>query len=168
MATILRNALASDIPAIARIYAHHVLHGAGTFEETPPDATEMAQRLDAVQSAGLPWIVAERDGDILGYAYAKTYHPRSAWRLTLEDSIYVAPHAIRAGVGRLLLQDIIAQCEAKGFGSIVAVIGDSANHGSIGLHAACGFDHVGVLRDVGLKFGRRLDVVLMQRTLKKA
>lgn len=166
--TKLRDAAPSDIPAIAAIYAHHVLNGTGTFEETPPDESEMRARLRGVQDAGLPWIVAERDGAIKGYAYAKPYHTRSAWRLTLEDSVYVDQRETRTGVGRLMLQEIIARCSVMNYGSIIAVIGDSANDGSVGLHAACGFDHVGVLRHAGLKFGRRLDVILMQRTLNRA
>ncbi|MBM3606825.1 MAG: N-acetyltransferase family protein [Alphaproteobacteria bacterium] len=164
---LIRAATADDIPAITAIYAHHVAHGTGTFEEEPPSVEAMMQRREAVLANGLPWLVAERGGRVLGYCYAQRYHPRSAWRFTLEDAIYVAADAQRCGAGRALLGALITQCALLDYQQMIAVIGDSANAGSIGLHRACGFHDAGVLKDVGLKFGRKLDVVLMQRTLTR-
>lgn len=161
----IRNARDEDMATIAAIYAHHVLHGKGTFEEEPPTVDAMMQRRAAVLANGLPWLVHEGAGEILGYCYAQKYHPRSAWRQTLEDAIYVAPQAQRMGVGRALLSEMLRHCTVAGYQQMIAVIGDSANHGSIGLHEACGFARAGLLKDVGLKFGRPLDVILMQRTL---
>lgn len=162
---IVRDATAGDLAAIRGIYAHHVLHGTGTFEEEPPDTEEMVRRFAAVLANGLPWIVAEIDGAVAGYAYAQRYHARSAWRHTLEDSVYVAPDRARGGVGKALLTELLARCSALGYREMIAVIGDSGNAGSTGLHARAGFERAGLLRDVGLKFGKRLDVVLMQKTL---
>lgn len=162
---IIRAARDEDRPAISAIYAHHVLHGTGTFEEEPPSVETIAQRREAVLANGLPWLVAEREGVVIGYCYAQKYHPRSAWRFTLEDAIYVAPDAQRSGAGRALLDELIRQCMALGYHQMVAVIGDSANAGSIGLHRACGFEPAGLLKNVGRKFDRELDVVLMQRAL---
>lgn len=162
---LLRPSTAADLPAITAIYAHNVLHGTGTFELDPPDATEMARRRDDVLGKGLPWLVAERRGEVLGYAYANHFRPRKAYRFCLEDSIYLAPQALRQGIGRVLLAELIGQCEALGARQMLAVIGDSANGGSIGVHRALGFEHTGVLKAAGWKFGRWLDVVLMQRPL---
>ncbi len=162
---IIRAARDEDMPAISAIYAHHVLHGTGTFEEEPPSVEAMKQRREAVLANGLPWLVAEREGAVIGYCYAQKYHPRSAWRYTLEDAIYVAPGAARSGAGRALLEELLRQCTALGYRQMIAVIGDSANAGSVGLHRACGFCAAGELKDVGVKFGRALDVVLMQRVL---
>jgi len=162
---IVRPATEADVAAIAAIYAHHVAHGTASFEEVPPTADDMAQRLNAVLSKGLPWVVAEANGRILGYAYAGPYHPRSAYRYTVEDSIYVAPDALRQGVGRALLQRVLEECEALGLRRMVALIGDSANTGSVRLHEALGFEPVGTLPAVGYKHGRWLDVVLMQKAL---
>jgi L-amino acid N-acyltransferase YncA len=162
---IIRPSRDGDIPKIAAIYAHHVRHGTSSFEEVPPDEAEMAARRLDILAKGLPYLVAEADGALLGYCYASLYRVRSAYRFTLEDSVYVAPDAIRKGVGRALMGALIPACEATGARQIVAVIGDSANHSSIGLHAAFGFHHVGVLKSAGFKFGRWVDSVLMQRAL---
>lgn len=162
---LLRPSTVDDLPAITAIYAHNVLHGTGTFELEAPDQAEMARRRDDVLGKGLPWLVAERDGQVLGYAYANHFRPRKAYRFCLEDSIYLAPQAQRQGVGRLLLAELIGQCEALGARQMLAVIGDSANQGSIGVHRALGFEHTGLLKAAGWKFGRWLNVVLMQRPL---
>jgi phosphinothricin acetyltransferase len=151
---VLRDSTGVDVPAIHAIYAHHVRHGLGTFEETPPDAAEMAARREAVVEKGLPWLAAEADGGILGYAYAAPFRPRSAYRFALEDSIYVAPGAAGKGVGKALLAEILRRCEAWGARQMIAVIGDSGNAGSIGLHGALGFAHMGKMAGVGFKHGR--------------
>ena len=164
-ALILRPSTPSDLPAITAIYAEAVLHGTGTFELEPPDETEMARRRDDVLCKGLPWLVAERGDQVLGYAYANTFRPRKAYRFCLEDSIYLHPDARGQGLGRLLLTELIGRCEAAGARQMLAVIGDATNAGSIGVHAALGFEHTGVLKASGWKFGRWLDVVLMQRAL---
>jgi L-amino acid N-acyltransferase YncA len=161
----IRPSLSGDIPAIAAIYGHHVLHGTGTFELETPDEAEMARRRDDVLGKGLPWLVAEDGEGVLGYAYANHFRPRRAYRFCLEDSIYIAPRAQGRGVGRLLLAELMARCEALGARQMLAVIGDSANAGSIGLHRALGFHDTGVLKASGWKFDRWLDVVLMQKPL---
>jgi phosphinothricin acetyltransferase len=161
----LRDAAEGDVPEIQRIYAHHVLHGLGTFEETPPTVEEMTARFRAVRAGGHPYIVAERDGRIAGYAYAAPFRPRAAYRFCLEDSIYVAPEATGQGVGRALLRELIRKAEAFGCRQLVAVIGDSGNAGSIGVHKALGFQPSGVLKSVGFKHGRWVDVVMMQLPL---
>lgn len=161
----LRNSLDADLPAITAIYRHAVLHGTGTFELDPPDEAEMGRRRAEVLGRGLPWLVAERDGALLGYAYANYFRPRMAYRFCLEDSIYLAPEAQGAGVGSLLLAELIARCEAAGARQMVAVIGDSANLGSIGVHRRLGFRDMGVMQAAGWKFDRWLDVVFMQREL---
>ena len=163
--TIIRDASPEDLIAIRDIYGHHVLNGTGTFEEEPPSLDDMQRRFDAVRAYGLPWLVVEIDGVVAGYAYAQRYHSRSGWRLTLEDSVYVAPDRLRAGIGKLLLGELLTRCAALGNREMIAVIGDSDNAGSVALHEAAGFVHAGLLQNVGLKFGRRLDVVLMQKTL---
>ncbi|MDQ2106686.1 GNAT family N-acetyltransferase [Azospirillum isscasi] len=160
-----RDARIEDVPAFQRIYAHHVLHGVGTFEEQPPDAAELEARFRALTGAGLPWLVAERDGEILGYAYGSAYHVRSAYRFTVQDSVYIAEEARGQGLGRLLLQALIDRCAAQGYRQMVALVGGSENAGSIGLHTALGFRTCGVVEAVGLKFGRWLDVVMMQKDL---
>jgi len=162
MTPTVRAAVQDDLPAIQAIYAHHVRHGTGTFEEIPPDLEDMAARFAAVAQHSLPWLVAELDGRIAGYAYAAPFRPRSAYRFTVEDSIYVAPDAQRMGVGFVLLSALVLACEARGLRRLLAVIGDSQNLASITLHQRCGFSHQGVLTGVGLKFGRWLDVVLME------
>jgi phosphinothricin acetyltransferase len=163
---IIRPATAADAPAMAGIYAPHVLHGFGTFEEIPPTPAEMAERLAAVEARGLPWRVAEGpDGLILGYAYAGPFRTRAAYRYTAETSIYVGEDCQRRGVGRAVMASVIEACEAAGMRQLLAVIGGSENAGSIALHTALGFEPTGVLRDVGFKAGRWVDVVLMQKTL---
>jgi len=154
-----------DVPAIAAIYGWNVQHGTGTFELEAPDEAETARRRDDVLAKGLPWLVAERDGRVVGYAYANHFRPRRAYRFCLEDSIYFAPEAQGQGLARPLLAELIAQCEARGARQMLAVIGDSANQGSIGLHRALGFKPVGLLAASGWKFERWLDVVVMQREL---
>lgn len=161
----LRDATAADIPAIAAIYAHHVLTGTGTFEEVPPTEAEMAARLAKVQAAGCAWLVAESGGGVVGYAYYAPFRDRSAYRFCAEDSIYVRDDQRGMGVGRLLGEVLVERATAQGFRQMLAVIGDSENVGSIGLHAALGFRQVGVMRAVGFKFGQWLDVVTMQRAL---
>jgi phosphinothricin acetyltransferase len=161
----LRPSEEADLERIQAIYAHHVLTGLGSFEETPPDVAEMARRRAATLALGLPYLVAEADGLVLGYAYAAPYRTRSAYRHTVEDSIYVAAEALRRGIGRSLLAELIAQCAAQGYRQMVAVIGDSGNAGSIALHASQGFVRIGLLPSVGCKFGRWVDSVLMQRPL---
>ncbi len=155
----------ADIPAVTAIYAHHVSHGLGTFEEEAPDAGEIERRVADVAAHGLPHLVAADQGEVLGFAYAAPFRLRSAYRFTVEDSVYVAPHAQRRGVGKALLGDLIARSAALKLCQMIAVIGDSANAGSIGLHAALGFEHAGAARAVGFKHERWVDIVWMQRTL---
>ncbi|HNW62998.1 MAG TPA: N-acetyltransferase family protein [Piscinibacter sp.] len=162
---VIRPSEAADLPAITDIYGWNVLHGTGTFELDVPDQAEMSRRRDDVLGKGLPWLVAERDGVVLGYAYANHFRPRRAYRFCLEDSIYLADAARGQGVGTLLLAELVSRCEAAGARQMLAVIGDSANAGSIGVHRALGFEHTGILRSAGWKFGRWLDVVLMQKPL---
>ena len=161
----IRPATPADLPAIAAIYGDAVLGGCASFELAPPAEAEMAARLAKIVDAGFPWLVAEADGAVLGYAYAGPYRTRPAYADTLENSIYVAPDAKGRSVGRALLAELIAITTAGGWRQMIAVIGDSANTASIGLHAALGFTHAGVLRAVGWKHGRWLDSVLMQRPL---
>lgn len=159
---VLRDATAADIPAITAIYGHAVRGGLASFEYDPPDEAEMARRQSSVLDAGFPYIVATDDaGQVLGYSYASTYRPRAAYRFSVENSIYVAPDAHGRGVGRALLRELVARCTAQGYRLMIAVIGDSANEASIGLHAACGFAHAGKLPNVGWKHGRWVDSVLM-------
>ncbi len=164
-----RPSTPADIARIAAIYRHHVLNGLASFEEVPPDAAELARRRDDIVGRGLPHLVATDgapgSGKVLGYAYAGPYRARSAYRFSVEDSVYIAPEAIRRGVGRRLLGAVIAACDTAGYRQMVAVIGDSGHDASIGLHAALGFAHAGVLRGIGFKFGRWVDSVLMQRAL---
>lgn len=162
---LIRPSTDADLPAIVDIYAHNVLNGTGTFELEAPDLAEMTRRRADVLSKGLPWLVAERDGQVLGYAYANHFRPRRAYRFCVEDSIYLAPQAMRQGMGRALLAELVGRCEALGARQMLAVIGDAANEGSIGVHRALGFEHTGVLKAAGWKFGRWLDVILMQRAL---
>ncbi len=162
---LIRPSTAADLPAITAVYAHAVLHGTGTFELDPPDAPEMARRRADVLDKGLPWLVATSAGQVLGYAYANHFRPRLAYRFCLEDSIYLHETARGKGVGKLLLTELVGRCEAAGARQMLAVIGDSANTGSVAVHAALGFSHTGVLKASGWKFDRWLDVVLMQRAL---
>ena len=160
-----RDATAADIEAIAAIYAFYVTRSAASFEEVPPSVEEMERRRVSLMERGLPYLVAEEKGEVLGYCYAGPWRPRSAYRYTVEDSIYVAPFVARRGIGRVLLAALIERCTRLGYRRMIAVIGDSANQGSIGLHRAMGFLQEGVLRGVGLKFGRWVDVVIMHRVL---
>lgn len=162
---LVRDSRDGDLEAITRVYARNVLEGTGTFEEEPPGIEEMAARRADVIARGLPWLVAEEAGAVLGYAYAAPYRLRSAYRFTLEDSIYLLPEAGGQGTGARLLQVLLDRTTAAGARQVVAVIGDSANHASVKLHARAGFQPTGVLRAVGFKFGRWLDVVLMQLPL---
>lgn len=165
MPLLIRPSADADLAAITAIYAHNVLHGTGTFELEPPSLADMATRRADVLGKGLPWLVAEREGQVLGYAYANHFRPRPAYRFCLEDSIYLHPEAQGQGLGSLLLAELIARCEAVGARQMLAVIGDSQNLGSIGVHRRLGFEHTGLLKSSGWKFGRWLDVVLMQRPL---
>lgn len=153
-----------DIPAIARIYAHHVLNGTASFEEKAPPEPEMADRRAGVVNAGFPYIVAERDGVVLGYAYLSAYRPRSAYRFTVENSIYVAHDAVRQGIGRALLAELLGIAEAGPWQQMMAVISDPKS-GSEALHAAFGFRKVGHMEKIGFKFGTWIDVVVMQRAI---
>jgi len=161
----IRDSLPEDVPAITEIYAFWVREGTASFELTPPEVAEMARRREAVLGAGHPYLVADVEGRVAGYAYASAFRPRPAYADTVEDTVYVAGWAHRRGVGRALLAALIARVEAQGRRQMIAVIGDSASLGSIGLHAAAGFRRVGLLENVGFKHGRWLDVVVMQRRL---
>jgi L-amino acid N-acyltransferase YncA len=166
MTIIIRPAKISDIPAITRIYAHAVEHGTASFELTAPDQAEMARRLNDLSGKGFPYLTAEIDHVLVGYAYAGPYRTRPAYRHTVENSVYIAHTVHRSGIGRALLAALIEACEARGFRQMIAVIGDSSKQAaSIGLHLALGFRHVGILDNVGFKHGRWLDSVLMQREL---
>jgi L-amino acid N-acyltransferase YncA len=162
---IVRAATEADAEALAAIYGHHVLHGFGTFEETPPTPEEMERRRAAIAGHGLPYLLAEDAGRVLGFAYAAPFRPRAAYRYTVEDSVYVAPHAVGQGVGRATLSEVLAACAALGVRQVVAVIGDSQNAASIGLHSALGFERTGVGRSFGFKHGRWVDIVWMQKPL---
>lgn len=160
-----RDAAPGDLPAIQAIYAHHVRHGLASFEEEPPDLAEMRRRHAEVTGRGLPYLVAAEGGRVLGYGYCAPYRARSAYRYTLEDSVYIGEGHGGRGVGTALLEALIRRCEALGYRQLVAVIGDSANAASIALHARLGFVRAGSLRSAGFKFGRWVDSVLMQRPL---
>jgi phosphinothricin acetyltransferase len=161
----IRPARPDDAEAIAFIYGHHTLHGTGTFEEEAPSTAEMADRLAKVQGRGWPWLVAERDGQVVGYAYTGQFRDRAAYRFCGEDSVYIHPDHMGAGIGRALLDALLPASAASGFERIIAVIGDSANLGSIRLHERAGFAHCGKLDKAGFKFGRYLDVIFMQREI---
>ena len=162
---LIRPSTSADVRAITAIYGWNVLHGTGTFELDSPDDAEMARRRDDVLAKRLPWLVAQRDRVVVGYAYANHFRPRPAYRFCVEDSVYLADGCQGQGLGRLLLAELMARCEAAGARQMLAVIGDSANLGSVGVHRALGFDHVGVMKAAGWKFGRWLDVVVMQKQL---
>jgi len=164
-AVIVRLAAPADIPAITRIYRHSVEHGTASFELEPPDEAEMSRRLRTLLDGGFPYLVAEIGDAVAGYAYAGPYRPRRAYRFSVEDSIYIDPAAQRKGVGRALLDRLIEECERQGFRQMIAVIGDSAQTPSIELHRAAGFRMIGNIENVGYKFDRWLDSVLMQRAL---
>lgn len=161
----IRPATPADVEAIGFIYGHHTLHGTGTFEEEAPSPAEMADRLARVQARGWPWLVAEQDGQVVGYAYAAQFRDRAAYRFAGEDSIYIHPDYQGAGIGRALLAALLPASAQAGFQRMFAVIGDADNLGSIRLHARAGFDHCGKLDKAGFKFGRYLDVVFMQREI---
>lgn len=162
---IVRASTEADVARCAEIYGHHVLHGTASFEVDPPDLAEMRKRRAAVLDLGLPHLVAEKDGRVLGYAYAGLYRPRIAYRYSVEDSIYIDAEARGQGVGKALLPPLIDLCTEAGRRQMIAVIGDSAHVASIKLHESCGFAMVGTIRSVGFKFGRWLDSVIMQRPL---
>jgi phosphinothricin acetyltransferase len=161
----IRPTIAADLPSITKIYEHAVLHGTATFELTPPDLAEMTRRFEALTAGDFPYFVAALDGRVVGYAYAGPYRPRPAYRFTVENSVYLEPAIHRRGIGLQLMQRLIAECTARGFRQMIAVIGDSANVGSIGVHSRCGFQMIGTHPSVGLKFGRWLDTVMMQLPL---
>ena len=165
MSVVLRPAQPDDLPAIQAIYAHHVLTGLASFEEEPPSVDELRRRYQDVVGRGLPYLVAEYGAEVAGYGYCAPYRARSAYRYALEDSIYIRADMVGRGYGKALLNELIRGCEALGYRQVIAVIGDSANVASIGVHAACGFLRVGTLRSVGYKFGRWVDSVFMQRPL---
>jgi L-amino acid N-acyltransferase YncA len=162
---IIRPSSEQDLPAITRIYGHHVLHGTGTFETTPPSQADMAARRADVLGKGLPWLVVEDGDQVLGFAYANWFKPRPAYRFSCEDSIYMAPEAAGKGLGRALLAELLAALERAGVRKVMAVIGDSNNAGSVGVHRALGFEPAGVIANCGWKFERWLDIVLMQKSL---
>jgi phosphinothricin acetyltransferase len=160
-----REAGEADAAAIAGIYGHHVLNGLGTFEEVPPAPADMAGRIAAVRAHRLPYLAAEEGGQVIGFAYAAPFRPRAAYRYTAEDSVYIRPDFVGRGVGKALVSEVIAICEALGLRQLLAVIGDSANTASIGLHRSLGFVDAGMGRAVGFKHGRWVDTVWMQRAL---
>ncbi len=164
-ALIVRPSRDDDIATISAIYGHHVLNGLASFEEVPPEVEEMARRRRDILARGLPYLVAEAGGRVLGYCYAGPFRPRVGYRFSLEDSIYVNPDTVGRGIGRALLSAVLARCEELGYRQMIAVIGGSETLPSIRLHAALGFTHVGVFTGIGFKFGRWVDTVLMQRTL---
>ncbi|MDR0479263.1 MAG: GNAT family N-acetyltransferase [Burkholderiaceae bacterium] len=164
-AILIRDAQEGDLPAITAIYAHHVLHGTGTFEIEPPTLAEITARRADVLAKGLPWLVADSDGQVLGYAYASWFKPRPAYRYSAEDSIYVRHDGQRRGTGRALLAELAVRCERLGLRKLIAVIGDTGNAGSIGLHQRLGFTHAGKITGCGWKGGQWLDIVLMERAL---
>jgi L-amino acid N-acyltransferase YncA len=161
----IRPATEADLPFITAIYEHAVRFGTATFELTPPDLAEMTRRFRQLMDGGFPYLVAALEGRVVGYAYAGPYRPRPAYRFTVENSVYLDPSIHRRGIGLQLMRHLIAECEARGFRQMIAVIGDSANAGSIGVHTRTGFQMIGTHPDVGFKFGRWLDTVLMQRAL---
>jgi L-amino acid N-acyltransferase YncA len=164
-ALLVRPSAEDDVPTITRIYAHHVLHGLASFEEIPPDESELAARRREVLRHGLPYLAAEQAGEVVGYCYAAPYRARSAYRFTIEDSVYIDAGRVGQGIGRALLSRLIDICEQGPWRQMIAVIGDSENHASIRLHRAEGFGMIGTHPAVGFKFGRWVDSVLMQRAL---
>jgi L-amino acid N-acyltransferase YncA len=163
--TTIRPSEDRDLAAITAIYSHHVLHGTGTFETTPPTESDMAARRADVLSKGLPYLVAEENGQLLGYAYCQWFKPRPAYRFSAEDSIYMHPDAAGKGLGKALLAKLAEEAQAVGVRKLIAVIGDSSNLGSVGVHRTLGFSHVGSFKSCGWKFGRWLDIVLMEKSI---
>ena len=163
--SLIRPSRDEDLPAITAIYAHHVLHGTGSFETEPPSAADMSTRRADVLAKGLPYLVAEQDGKIAGFAYCNWFKPRPAYRYSVEDSVYLAPDLQRQGLGRALLTELLTRCEAAGIRKVMAIVGDSANSGSVGVHLALGFTQVGIIESCGWKFGAWRDIVIMQQTL---
>lgn len=161
----IRPATEADLPIVTEIYEHAVRYGTATFELIPPDLAEMTRRFRALIEGGFPYFVGMLEGRVVGYAYAGPYRPRPAYRFTVENSVYLQPAIHRRGIGLLLMQRLIPECEARGYRQMIAVIGDSANAGSIGLHTKTGFQMIGTHPCVGFKFGRWLDTVMMQRAL---
>jgi L-amino acid N-acyltransferase YncA len=161
----IRPAAAADLAFVTGIYEHAVRYGTATFELIPPDLAEMTRRFDVLMDGGFPYFVASLEGRVIGYAYAGPYRPRPAYRFTVENSVYLQPAIQRRGIGLQLLLRLIAECEARGYRQMIAVIGDSANAGSIGVHTRTGFTMIGTHPNVGFKFGRWLDTVMMQRAL---
>jgi L-amino acid N-acyltransferase YncA len=165
MPCLIRNSTEADVTAVHTIYGYHVLHGTASFEEQPPSTSELARRRDDVLGRGLPYLIAEIDGEVVGYSYAGPYRARSAYRFSIENSVYVDHRRHHRGVGQALMEALIERCEAGAWRQMMAVIGDSANIASIALHERLGFRMVGTFRSAGFKFGRWLDTVLMQRDL---
>lgn len=163
--TTIRTSQVTDLAAITAIYAHHVLHGTGTFEITPPSLADMEGRRADVLAKGLPYLVATENDQVVGFAYCNWFKPRPAYRFSAEDSIYLAPEAMGRGLGRTLLAELMTQAERAGVRKLIAVIGDSANKGSVSVHESAGFSHVGILQSCGWKFNRWLDVVMMDKSL---
>jgi len=161
----IRSAAAADLPAITEIYEHAVRYGTATFELIPPDLAEMTRRFGVLMEGGYPYFVAALEDRVIGYAYAGAYRPRPAYRFTVENSVYLEPAIHRRGIGLQLLERLITECEARGYRQMIAVIGDSDNAGSISVHTKCGFQMIGTHPNVGFKFGRWLDTVMMQRAL---
>jgi phosphinothricin acetyltransferase len=161
----IRFAIEADLPSVTEIYDHAVRYGTATFELIPPDLAEMTRRFGVLMEGGFPYFVAALEGRVIGYAYAGAYRPRPAYRFTVENSVYLQPAIHRRGIGLQLLQRLIEECEARGYRQMIAVIGDSANAGSIGVHTRTGFQMIGTHPNVGFKFGRWLDTVMMQRAL---
>ena len=162
---LIRPSSDADLPAITAIYAYHVLHGTGSFETEPPSVADMTTRRSDVLSKGLPYLVVEQDGKIAGFAYGNWFKPRPAYRYSVEDSIYMAPDLQGKGLGRALLTELMARFEAVGIRKVMAIVGDSANTGSVGIHLALGFTQVGIVDSCGWKFGAWRDIVIMQKTL---
>jgi phosphinothricin acetyltransferase len=164
-ALLIRPSLDADLASITRIYAHHVKHGTGSFEWEAPDLAEMTRRRTDVLAKGLPFLVASRAAEVLGFAYAGNFRPRPAFRFMAEDSVYIHAEHAGQGLGRALLTELMRHCEALGIRQMLAVIGDSANTGSIGLHRSLGFEHTGILKASGWKHGQWLDTVFMQKAM---
>jgi phosphinothricin acetyltransferase len=162
---IIRPSQPEDLSAITAIYQHHVLNGTGTFEIEPPSQEDMTARRADVLGKGLPYLVIEENGQVLGFAYCNWFKPRPAYRFSAEDSIYLAPNVSGKGWGRLLLAELCRSAEVAGIRKLIAVIGDSANEGSIGVHKSLGFQSVGVVKSCGWKFNRWLDIVMMEKAL---